>query len=264
MDRKIINAFTEEEKKAIKELKALLPEIIKDSRVPENYTLWGISLDKDSSDDRPDVILRKFLKARNLDVNLAKEMLTNSLKWRIEFKTDSILSETFPESIFAKVGFIHKHDKYNRPVTYNLYGGLDNNEVFGDLDRFLRWRVQLMEKGIQHLDFVKVDQIRQLSGIFGKPLFSIWYSKFKRMASLIYYLEKMQAVKFFINVPWWGDFIFKFISMFLSEETKSKFIVASHSNVKECMTAAIDEGNLPVAYGGQSIVPGFEVEEVNV
>ncbi|CAG8494247.1 2271_t:CDS:2, partial [Acaulospora morrowiae] len=72
------------------------------------------------------------------------------------------------------------------------------------------------------------------------------------------------AVKFFVNVPWWGDFIFKFISMFLSEETKNKFIVASQSNVKECMTAAIDEGNLPVAYGGQSIVPGFEVEEVNV
>lgn len=89
-------------------------------------------------------------------------MLTKSIKWRIEFKTDEILSEAFPASIFGKVGFFHKHDKENRPVTYNLYGGLDNNQVFGELERFIRWRVQFMEKGIQLLDFVNVDQMIQV------------------------------------------------------------------------------------------------------
>lgn len=32
-------------------------------------------------------------------------------------------------------------------MTLNLYGTIkDNQAVFGDLDRFLRWRVGLMEK----------------------------------------------------------------------------------------------------------------------
>jgi hypothetical protein len=99
---------------------------------------------------------------RNFELDQTKEMLTKSIKWRIEFKADEILSETFPASIFEKVGFIHKRDKENRPVTYNHYGGLDNKQIFGELDRFLRWRVQLMEKGVQLLDFVNVDQMIQV------------------------------------------------------------------------------------------------------
>lgn len=101
-------------------------------------------------------------KCRELDISRTKEMLTKSLEWRIKFETDVLLSETFPESVFKKVGFIHKTDKYNRPVTYNIYGGIDNQEVFGDLDRFMRWRVQLMEKGIQLMDFMNVDQMVQV------------------------------------------------------------------------------------------------------
>ncbi|CAG8493231.1 6851_t:CDS:2, partial [Acaulospora colombiana] len=169
------------EKEAVAKLKALIPEIIKDSGVPENYTLWGVSLNNESTDERLDVILIKFLKARNLDVNLAKEMLIKSLKWRLEFKADELLTENFPESVFAKVGFIHKHDKMNRPVTYNLYGGLDNQEVFGNLDRFLRWRIQLMEKGILHLDFVKVDQIIQVHDYNNVSMIS--YDKTAKTAS---------------------------------------------------------------------------------
>ena len=51
--------------------------------------------------------------------------------------------------------------------SYNLYGGnQDLKAVFGDVDRFLRWRVALMEKGIALIDFENIDQMIQ---VHGKP-----------------------------------------------------------------------------------------------
>jgi hypothetical protein len=73
---------------------------------------------------------------RNLDVNEASTMLTNTLIWRAKFKADSILQEDFDQSVLGRVGFLHKTDKEGRAVTYNLYGGDINLEaVFGDVDK---------------------------------------------------------------------------------------------------------------------------------
>lgn len=112
------------------------------------------------------------------------------LKWRKEFSTDTILEEEFDTGIFNEnVGLLYKTDKDGRPVTYNFYGGLDQNTVFGDVDRlvnhvffhlfllmmyndrFIRWRVQLMEKGIQHVDFINIDSMVQVHDYKGVSLF---------------------------------------------------------------------------------------------
>ncbi|CAG8443778.1 23678_t:CDS:2 [Dentiscutata erythropus] len=258
----ITSTFTENEKTSISKLKDCLPDIIKDSGVPENYALWGVLLDKNSTDERLDIILVKFLRAKNCDVSQAKEMLTKSLKWRLEFRADTILTESFPSDVFCKVGFIHKHDKKNRPVTYNLYGGLNNEEVFGNLDRFLRWRIQLMEKGIQLLDFKTIDQMIQVHD-YNLITFASYDTTAKTASKTVTQImqdnyPEFLAVKFFVNVPWWGDWVFKFISIFLSEQTKAKFVVTSANGVKDSMLEVIDEDNLPVTYGGKSIVPELE------
>jgi hypothetical protein len=59
----VFDKFTDEEKKKVEEFKTHLPDILKGADV-QNYTLWGVDLNKDSNDKRLDVILIKFLKAR--------------------------------------------------------------------------------------------------------------------------------------------------------------------------------------------------------
>jgi hypothetical protein len=59
----IVAKFTDDEKNKVKELKNLLPDILKDADL-QSYTLWGVALDKDSNDGKIDVILVKFLRAR--------------------------------------------------------------------------------------------------------------------------------------------------------------------------------------------------------
>ena len=44
-------------------------------------------------------------------------MLVKTLKWRIEFKTDDLLNEEFPQDIFGNVGHIYGNDKEGRPIT---------------------------------------------------------------------------------------------------------------------------------------------------
>jgi hypothetical protein len=102
----------------------------------------------------------------------AKVMLINTLKWRKEFNADTILDESFDSSIFTDhIGLLYKTDKEGRPVTYNFYGGLDQDQVFGQVDRFIRWRVQLMEKGCQQVDFVNTDSMIQVHDYKGASMF---------------------------------------------------------------------------------------------
>ena len=45
-------------------------------------------------------------------------MLVGTLKWRKEFDMESLMTETFDDDIFGKIGYIAGHDKEGRPVRY--------------------------------------------------------------------------------------------------------------------------------------------------
>lgn len=92
-------------------------------------------------------------------------MLVATLRWRLEFKIDELVHETFDPAVFNGLAHITGKDRGGRPVTYNVYGAnKDLKAVFGDVQRFVRWRVQFMEKSIRELDFLTVDQMIQVHG----------------------------------------------------------------------------------------------------
>ncbi|KAJ2688128.1 Non-classical phosphatidylinositol transfer protein (PITP), partial [Coemansia spiralis] len=161
-----VQHFAEDEAERIAELREKLPAALQAaSDEPVSASLWGVDLlpagGDGEQDRRVDVVLAKFVKARGGDVEQALAMLVKTLQWRAAFDIDGLLNETFPEDVFGGVGFQQGRDKEGRPVTYNFYGGLNNRQVFGDLDRFLRWRIQLHERGMRQLDFVDVADMVQ-------------------------------------------------------------------------------------------------------
>ncbi|KAJ1801369.1 Non-classical phosphatidylinositol transfer protein (PITP) [Coemansia sp. RSA 2399] len=250
-------AISDVEKAPLVKLREALPDIVKAAgeaaTSPVSATLWGVPLQptdaSEQDDPRIDVILAKFLKARNNDLDQAREMLTNTLKWRAEFGVDALLDETFPEDVFGSVGYMHGTDKEGRPVTYNFYGNLDNKAVFGDLERFLRWRVQLHERGMRAVDFVNTSDMVQVHDYDGVGIFS--YDKYARAASRATvqvmsdnYPETL-ATKVFANVPAWGETIFNIIGRWLSDDTKRKFVVVSATNAYAALADRIDPENIP-------------------
>lgn len=55
---------------------------------------------------------------RELNVENAKKMLIDTLKWRAEFKADDVTKEEFPKDVFGNLGHIYGRDKGGRPITY--------------------------------------------------------------------------------------------------------------------------------------------------
>ncbi|CAN0896165.1 PATL3 [Linum grandiflorum] len=123
---------------------------------PEEVYIWGIKL---LADEKSDVILLKFLRARDFKVKEAFTMIKNTVSWRKEFGVDSLLEEDLGNEL-DKVVFMKGVDREGHPVCYNVFGGFQDNKLysycFSDEEKrktFLRWRIQQLEKSIRKLDF---------------------------------------------------------------------------------------------------------------
>ncbi|RZR70668.1 hypothetical protein BHM03_00001037 [Ensete ventricosum] len=121
----------------------------------EEVLIWGIPL---LVDERSDTVLIKFLRARDFKAKEAMAMLKNAVLWREEFGIGALLSEDLGLPELEKVVFMHGVDRAGHPVCYNVYGELQSKELYAlafadekKKKRFLRWRIQFLEKGIRNL-----------------------------------------------------------------------------------------------------------------
>lgn len=125
----------------------------------EDISIWGVPLLPNKGSEGTDVILLKFLRAREFKVNEAFEMLKKTLVWRKDSKIESILEEDLGEDL-ANAAYMKGKDRENHPVCYNIFGVFGNEELYqktfgteAKREQFLRSRFQFMEKGIEKLDF---------------------------------------------------------------------------------------------------------------
>ncbi|EKM48311.1 uncharacterized protein PHACADRAFT_132473 [Phanerochaete carnosa HHB-10118-sp] len=245
----------------------MLPEVWRAAYSPDDlkaevksFTLWRVTIDPNNpaTDARASVILMKFLRAKELKVNDAKTALIATLRWRDEMKIDEIETEEFPK-IFSGAGRNFGHDKQGRPVTYNVYGGdVDVKELFSDVRRFIRWRVQFMEKSIELLDFENVDQMVQIHDYKGVSMMSRGANE-KAAASEAtnifqsHYPEFLVS-KFFVNVPTFMAWVFWAFKAFMSAKTFAKFsmVGTGESTIGVALLPYIDAKELPKVYGGEA------------
>jgi hypothetical protein len=126
---------------------------------PKEELIWGVPLVGD--DERTDTVLLKFLRAREFKVKEALAMLKSAVLWRKRFGIDAVLDADLGLPELENVVFYRGLDREGHPVCYNVYGEFQDKELyekaFGDeekRERFLKWRIQLLEHGIrEQLDF---------------------------------------------------------------------------------------------------------------
>ncbi|KAG8954115.1 Non-classical phosphatidylinositol transfer protein (PITP) [Tulasnella sp. 419] len=270
LESPLTKAFTPAEWDAVKELRTALPLIfgeafkdLKDEATAlEPVEIWGVSLDPNKGgidDPRISVILVKFLRARNLNVDEATKMLAETLKWRHTFKAAETADEEFPDDVFGKIGYVYGKDKGGRPITYNVYGGNSDLEaVFGDTERFLRWRVGLMEKGLRLIDFINIDSMVQVHDYDGVGMSSRTAASKKAAAdaSKIFqdYYPELLHKKYFINVPALMAWVFWAFKPFVSSQTFAKLQMVGRGpeTIAKELLPAIDKSELPKRYGGEA------------
>ncbi|KAL9234607.1 hypothetical protein vseg_009461 [Gypsophila vaccaria] len=227
---------------------------------PEEVTIWGIPL---LADERSDVILLKFLRARDFKVKEAFTMIRNTVRWRKEFGVNDLLEEDLGNE-YDKVLFTHGHDKEGRVVCYNVFGEFQDKELyhntFADADKrakFLKWLIRFLEKIIRDLDFspkgvnsiVLVNDLKNSPG-YGKRDVSKIIDKFLVILQDNY--PEFVAKQLCINTSWWYVAYYWIYLTVFTPRSKSKFVFASPSKTPETLFKYIAPEHVPVQYGGHS------------
>ncbi|GMH13213.1 hypothetical protein Nepgr_015054 [Nepenthes gracilis] len=236
----------------------------------EEVSIWGVPLLKD---ERSDVVLWKFLRARDFKVKEAFSMVKNTFRWRKEFRIDELMEEEMGDD-FGSVVFMDGFSKEGHPVCYNVYGKFQSKELyrkaFSDEEkrkRFLRWRIQFLEKSIRKLDFrpggiSTIVQVNDLRDSPGPGKWELRQATKNALQLLQDNYPEFVAKQVLINVPWWYMAVNKMISPFLTQRTKSKFVFAGPSRSAETLFSYIAAEQVPAQYGGLSRREGeFSAED---
>ncbi|KAH7867060.1 hypothetical protein Vadar_028415 [Vaccinium darrowii] len=224
-------------------------------------SIWGIPL-LNNDDEKSDVILLKFLRARDFRVPDSLQMLLKCLQWRSDFGADNILDEELGfKEIEGVVAYMQGYDREGHPVCYNDYGVFKDKDlyerVFGDeekLGRFLRWRVQVLERGIKMLHFKPggINSIIQVTDLKDMPKRELRVASNHILSLFQDNYPEMVARKIFVNVPWYFSVLYSMFSPFLTQRTKSKFVISKEGNAAETLYKYIRPEDIPVQYGGLS------------
>ncbi|XP_057965369.1 patellin-6-like [Malania oleifera] len=247
----------------------------------KDISLWGVPLLPSKGHEGTDIVLLKFLKAKDYKVPEAFEMLQKTLIWRREFKTEGILDEDLGFDL-KNVVYLNNTDKEGHPLCYNIYGAFRDRDVykraFGSekrCEKFLRWRVQSMEKGVGKLSFKaggvnSMVQITDLKNSPGPGMKEISAVRRRILLLLQDNYPELIYKNIIINVPFWYYTFHALLSRFISQRTKSKFILARPSKVTKTLLKFIEPENIPVQYGGlqreddEEFSPADKVSELTI
>lgn len=223
-------------------------EVLDDSPPLDDLALWGIPLLYSKGDERTDVLLLKFLRARDFKVEKAMGMLQDTMAWRKDFNTDSLIDEGTPADFHSS--FIHDVDREGHPVCYNT--DLSSKKSLED-EIQLRKRIQVLEKGIQKLDFRPngIHSMVQVTDFAGHSSAFLRHGVRSKIPSLLQdNYPELVAKQIFINVPWYLGALLSF--NIISPRSKSKIVLARPGKVAETLFKYISPEHVPVQYGGLS------------
>ncbi|KAJ3689456.1 hypothetical protein LUZ61_018620 [Rhynchospora tenuis] len=228
-----------------------------------DFKLWEVPLKPSRGHESTDVILLKFLNAREFRVSDALDMIRDTLIWREEFGADDILNEEgldLPE--LEKVTFMNGKDRSGQPVCYNMYGAFKDKELymstFGDeekREKFVRWRVRCMERGIRQLSFKSGETASILQVIDLKDCLSHSMKEFRTTTKKVVSILQDNYPEFvskniFLNASFRSYAYHALFSHFTSTRSKSKFIFVRPNQITKTLLKYIAPEDIPIQYGG--------------
>ncbi|PPD95443.1 hypothetical protein GOBAR_DD07523 [Gossypium barbadense] len=197
-----------------------------------------------------DACLRRYLEARNWNVDKAKKMLEETLKWRLTYKPEEIRwHEVAHEGETGKVSRANFHDHQGRTVLI-MRPGMQNTK---SAENNIRHLVYLLENAIMNL----AEGQEQMSWLIDFTGFSLNTSiPIKVARDIVYILQghypERLAVAFLCNPPKIFEAFYKAIKYFLDPKTaqKVKFVYPKNKDSMELMKSYFDVEDLPGEFGG--------------
>lgn len=185
--------------------------------------------------DQDDETLLRFLRARDLDLRRAEEMLRTCITWRKEMKADCLPPWSPSPILKEKFNIYYDHagyDKEGRPVFYIPLGDFQAMECIehGLKDEMLTYPVYAIEHGISLMKDAGVSTIvgildmakLRMKQIIHIESMMILYNAFQTWESN--YPERLKTV-YIVNAPWIFTMAFNFFKPILGTRTISKLVI---------------------------------------
>lgn len=199
-----------------------------------------------------DACLKRYLEARSWNVDKAKKMLEETIKWRSTFKPEEIRwHEIAHEGETGKVSRADFHDRLGRSVLI-MRPGMQNTT---SAENNIRHLVYLIENAILNLPEGQ-EQMAWLIDFTGWTLNTHVPIKTARdIVNILqnHYPERL-ALAFLYNPPRLFEAFWKVVKYFLDPKTfqKVKFVYPKNKDSVEVMRSFFDVDNLPSEFGGKA------------
>ncbi|KAJ0240779.1 hypothetical protein HA466_0223580 [Hirschfeldia incana] len=199
-----------------------------------------------------DASLRRYLDARSWNVEDAKEMIEETLKWRSTYKPHEIpWHEVAHEGETGKVSRASFHDRQGRTVLIMRPGLQNTTSAEGNI----RHLVYLLENAIINLPKGQ-EQMSWLIDFTGWSLAN--NAPMKTTRDIIYILQnhypERLGMSFLYNPPRLFQAGYKAVKYFLDPRTAQKvnFVYPNDKASDELMRSHFDMENLPKEFGGEA------------
>ncbi|KAL6986856.1 hypothetical protein U1Q18_006950 [Sarracenia purpurea var. burkii] len=203
-----------------------------------------------SSKNADDFMIRRFLRARDLDIEKASAMFLKYLQWRRTFVPNGLVSVSeVPNDLADDKVFIQGLDKEGRPITVVFA-----NKHFprkGGLDELKRFVVFTLDKLCSRMPAGQ-EKFTAIGDLKGWGYANTDIRGYLGGLSILqdYYPERLGKL-FLIHVPYIFMAVWKVVYPFIDNNTKKKIVFVENKKLKSTLLEGIDESQLPKIYGGQ-------------
>ncbi|XP_020107977.1 random slug protein 5-like isoform X1 [Ananas comosus] len=198
-----------------------------------------------------DACISRYLRARNWSAEKASKMLKETVKWRLEYKPESIRWDDISHE--AETGKIYRADyvdKYGRAVLVMRPGFQNTTSTEGQI----KYLVYCMENAILSLT-ADQEQMVWLIDFQGWTMASVSVKVTRETAHVLqdYYPERL-GLGILYNPPRIFESFWKIVKPFLDHKTykKVKFVYSDDTESQKIMTDLFDVDKLESAFGGRN------------
>ncbi|OWM76275.1 phosphatidylinositol transfer protein 3 [Punica granatum] len=213
-----------------------------------------------SSKDVDDYMLRRFLRARDLDIEKASNMFLKYLSWKRSFLPNggSISLSEIPNELAQNKLFMQGLDKKGRPIV--VVFGNRHKPSKSSLEEFKRFVVFTLDKICSRMPPGK-EKFVAIGDLEGWGYTNSDIRGYLGALSILQdcYPERLGRL-FIVHAPYVFMTAWKMVYPFIDSNTKKKISFVESKKLRSTLLAEIDESQLPEIYGGK--LPLVPIQEV--
>lgn len=209
-----------------------------------------------SAKEFDDLMIRRFLRARDHDIGKASAMFLKYLKWRKTFVPNGSISVSeIPNELAQNKMFLQGLDKNGRPITL-VFGNRHYPNKKGGLDEFKRFVVYSLDKICSRMPAGE-EKFVGIGDLEGWGYSNSDIRAYLGALSILqdYHPERLGKM-YIVHAPYLFMKVWKIIYPFIDNNTKKKIVFVENKRLRETLLEDIDESQLPEIYGGKmKLVP---------